>query len=100
MAFIRWYLRNRYARLKEKQDASDINFRFASYLDLNKCFTQIKLPISFETCVPISEILHNIKTLIKSKKNKDKPSIICKLQLFGKPIPILNNHLQLKHINP
>ena len=38
---------------EEKRDFFEINFRFATALDLNKCLKQIKLTISLHACAPI-----------------------------------------------
>ena len=32
-------------------------------VDLNKCHQQIKLPLSFYTCTPITELLSNMSTI-------------------------------------
>ena len=39
------------------------HFKFLHGVDLNKCLTQIKLPISLHTCAPTSELLSNISTM-------------------------------------
>ena len=43
-------------------DNSEINFRFATNLDLSKCLKQIKLPISLHARTPISELPSDIST--------------------------------------
>ena len=39
-----------------------IKFKFATTVDVNKCLTQIKLPISLYKCAPISKLPSHIST--------------------------------------
>ena len=45
------------AYMKRKTDIFVEKVQFAAAVDLNKCLTQIKLPISRYMCAPISELL-------------------------------------------
>ena len=51
-----------------KQEFSEMNFRFATALDLKKCFEQIKLLISHPTCAQKSELPTNIRSMGHAKK--------------------------------
>ena len=50
---------------EEKQDISEVNFKFAIALDLKNCAKQIKLPISLHTCAPFSELPSNTSTMVR-----------------------------------
>ena len=47
-------------------DFPEIDFIIATALDLNKCFKQIKLPVSNPTSAPIFELPPYISTMILS----------------------------------
>ena len=42
------------ARVRIKK--GNLDFKFPTAVNINKCLTQIKLPSSFYLCVPISEL--------------------------------------------
>ena len=69
-------------------DFPEIDFIIATALDINKCFTQIKLPVSNPTSAPIFELPPYISTMILSvsvkqgRKRKGYRQIILTLDLF------------------
>ena len=59
-------------------------FKFATYVDLNKCLKQIKLPISLRTCAPITELPSGKSTMTSALNFRKKKLIpIEKLTFFA-----------------
>ena len=48
---------------------SEINFRFVTAVDLNKCLQQIKYSISLHACATTSELPPNISTRHQTEKS-------------------------------
>ena len=65
-----------------------IFFRLATALDLNKCFTKIKLTISLSRCSPISMLAPDISTMVNIMAlildgNADHVAHVCWKGLLG-----------------
>ena len=54
-------------------------FRFATTVDLNKCFKQIKLQFLLFTCAPISELLSNLSTVCPGSSDPPYSNLLYKM---------------------
>ena len=60
--YIRWQLKTHFARVK-KDFIEEQKIKFATAVDLTKCFQQITLPILIYTCAANSKLPSDISTM-------------------------------------
>ena len=64
------------AQLGRKIRLFEINFRFATATDVNKCLKKLKMPISLSTCATISKLPYNMIIMQKGKKSFESGLIL------------------------